>query len=197
MCLLHRRAPGALLHRRREVPGALLHRRGLPRGWSLFRRKGRTSRIVPSSTGGLTSPTVRRHTVFAGNTIVRFEIRFCKPIDTNCNQRRCDFVAHRSDGTLIRFHPSQKHDATPVFAPPEDIEIGGSSNFYNRPVLGHQPTLPATSQGHEWACPPIPAVRCSFCIGGSGHRHHCHNEHRRRRGEILPGQEAGEIPAEA
>ena len=37
----------------------------------------------------------------------RFEIRFITPIDRNCNQHRCDFIAHRTDGVLVRFHPSQ------------------------------------------------------------------------------------------
>ena len=38
--------------------------------------------------------------LFEEKTIESFEIRFCKPIDRNCNQHRCDFVAHRSDGTM-------------------------------------------------------------------------------------------------
>ena len=86
--------------------------------------------------------------LFDEKTIESFEIRFCKSIDRNCNQHRCDFVAHRSDGMIIRFHPSQKIDAKPTIGELEDIEIGSTSDFRGRPVLGHLPALPAASQGH-------------------------------------------------
>ena len=54
-----------------------------------------------------------REVVGAG--IVRFEMRFLRPIDKNLHQNRCDFVAHRADGTAVRFHPGGKYDALPVF----------------------------------------------------------------------------------
>ena len=91
-------------------------------------------------------------------TIERFEIRFIKPIDRNCNQHRCDFVAHRSDGMVIRFHPSQTKDATPVIATWEDIEFWSGADFSGRPFLGHEPSRPAASQGHAWATPAARGV---------------------------------------
>ena len=39
--------------------------------------------------------------------VVRFEMRFLHTWDINVNQRRCDFVAHLSDGRAVRFHPNR------------------------------------------------------------------------------------------
>ena len=54
-----------------------------------------------------------REVVGAG--IVRFEMRFLCPIDKNLHQNRCDFVAHRADGTAVRFHPGGNSGAVSVF----------------------------------------------------------------------------------
>ena len=48
----------------------------------------------------------------------------------------------------IRFHPSQAKDAVPVIAPLEEFVIGSVADFSGRPVLGHEPSRPAASQGH-------------------------------------------------
>ena len=90
-------------------------------------------------------------------SIERFEIRFIKPIDRNCNQHRCDFVAHRSDGMFVRFHPSQGKDAIPVIATWEDIDLPTPAEFEGR-ILGHEPSRPAASQGHAWAMPQARGV---------------------------------------
>ena len=103
--------------------------------------------------------------VFEDKTIDFFEIRFLKPIDRNCNQHRCDFVAVRSDKVLVRFHPSQGKDAIPVLALPLDICFTTPLTTEGRQVgLKHMTGGPAASQGdgattsaaqggYDWAVP--------------------------------------------
>ena len=112
--------------------------------------------------------------VFEDKTIDFFEIRFLKPIDRNCNQHRCDFVAVRSDKVLVRFHPSHGKDAIPVLALPLDICFTTPLNTEGRQVgLKHITGGPAASQGdgattsaaqggsstaYDWAVPKRSAV---------------------------------------
>ena len=46
--------------------------------------------------------------------VVRFEIRYLLPMDTNDNFHRCDFLAHQQDGLAVRLPPSSQMDAMPV-----------------------------------------------------------------------------------
>jgi len=52
-------------------------------------------------------------TVFS-SPVVRFEIRYLLPIDTNTTDHRCDFLAHQQNGLAVRLHPSRQMDAMPV-----------------------------------------------------------------------------------
>ena len=58
----------------------------------------------------------------------------------------------------IRFHPSQAKDAVPVIALLEDFKLGSLADFSGRPLLGHEPSRPAASQGHAWATAPARGV---------------------------------------
>ena len=51
---------------------------------------------------------------FGRGGIVKFEIRYLRPHDSNTNYYRCDFVAYRPDMTAIRLHPSSSTEAIPV-----------------------------------------------------------------------------------
>jgi hypothetical protein len=81
--------------------------------------------------------------VVVGPGITGFELRFLKPIDRNCRQNRCDFVAHRADGQCVRFHPGNNGDAKPVIVPLHTCAIASP------PPQG----LPAASQGDVFAGP--------------------------------------------
>lgn len=52
--------------------------------------------------------------IFGEVGVVRFEIRYLMPRDSNTNNLRCDFVAYWPDGTAIRLHPSSAREAIPV-----------------------------------------------------------------------------------
>ena len=93
--------------------------------------------------------------VFEDQSIERFDIRFIKPVDRNCNQHRCDFIAHRTDGVLVRFHPSQAQDAIPVLAVWADICITSLPDFQGRELGWAGPAAP---QGEEWAMPQARGV---------------------------------------
>ena len=90
-------------------------------------------------------------------SIERFEIRFIKPFDWIYNQHRCDFVAHRSDGMFVLFHPFQDRDAIPAIVTWDDICLPTPASFEGR-ILGHEPSRPAASQGHAWAMPQARGV---------------------------------------
>lgn len=55
-----------------------------------------------------------RQLVFGETGIVRFEIRYLMPRDSNTNDLRCDFVAYRPNGAGIRLHPNPFAEDIPV-----------------------------------------------------------------------------------
>jgi hypothetical protein len=83
-----------------------------------------------------------------GEGITRFEMRFLTLAwDTNLNQHRCDFVAHRVDNTCVRFHPSASGDTVPV--------IGRMADWCGN-------VLPATTMERVLVAPPPAAPQGDF-----------------------------------
>ncbi len=84
--------------------------------------------------------------------ITRFEMRFVEAWDRNMSQRRCDFIAIRSDGLAVRFHPASTGDSVPVVGHLESWVIGAGPH---PPALGTRMMerarvdegAPAASQG--------------------------------------------------
>ena len=68
-----------------------------------------------------------------GAGVVSFEARFINALEPNrvalklpgtYGQNRFDFVVRRADGTAVRLHPSEKHDAKPVIGKLADWRMG-------------------------------------------------------------------------
>lgn len=82
-------------------------------------------------------------TIFGEAAIVRFEIRFIRPVDRNTGQHRCDFIAVRSDDLVIRLHPSAGKDAHPVLCSWSDISFSHALDLRGR--VGDAASLPMKS----------------------------------------------------
>ena len=59
--------------------------------------------------------SVEQLELVVGDGITCFEARFLAALDKNMKQNRFDFVAHRRDGSYVRFHPSARKDALTVY----------------------------------------------------------------------------------
>ena len=58
-----------------------------------------------------------------GDGITCFEARFLAVYDKKKQQNRFDFLAHRRDGSYVRFHPSARKDALPVYGNLQDCAL--------------------------------------------------------------------------
>ena len=65
--------------------------------------------------GYVANRSVEQLELVVGDGITCFEARFLAALDKNMKQNRFDFVAHRRDGSGVRFHPSARKDALPVW----------------------------------------------------------------------------------
>ena len=70
--------------------------------------------------GYVANRSMKQLELVVGDGITCFEARFLAALDKNMKQNRFDFVAHRRDGSYVRFHPSARKDALPVYGNLQD-----------------------------------------------------------------------------
>ena len=97
--------------------------------------------------GYVANRSVEQLELVVGDGITCFEARFLAALDKNMKQNRFDFVAHRRDGSCVRFHPSAKKDALPVYGNLRDWELSADSRPLESKRIAVPVQVPGASRG--------------------------------------------------
>ena len=93
--------------------------------------------------GYVANRSVEQLELVVGDGITCFEARFLAALDKNMKQNRFDFVAHRRDGSCVRFHPSAKKDAMPIYGNLQDWALTADAG----PLVSKRIAVPAQVPG--------------------------------------------------
>ena len=97
--------------------------------------------------GYVANRSVEQLELVVGDGITCFEARFLAALDKNMKQNRFDFVAHRRDGSCVRFHPSARKDALPVYGNLQDWALTADARPLESKRIAVPVQVPGASRG--------------------------------------------------